>query len=74
MKWNPYTRNYMPSSWKCPKCGEYTEDWPAVTRDSNASYREICSDCGTREAIESFHKWKQQEMFEDEKSKYNSLC
>ena len=40
--------------WKCPTCEEFTTDYPALSRRDNKT--EICSDCGTREAVEDFHR------------------
>lgn len=37
-------------SWTCPKCGKVTDEYPAISRIDNT---EICSDCGTREALET---------------------
>ena len=37
---------------KCPKCGQYYEDYPAISRADNKT--EICPECGVREAFESF--------------------
>lgn len=34
----------------CPKCGKPVSGYPAVSRVDGSS---ICSDCGTREALES---------------------
>ncbi len=35
----------------CPKCGKEYHGSPALSRVDNRTY--ICSDCGTREALES---------------------
>ncbi len=35
----------------CPKCGKTYTDYPALSREDNAT--EICPDCGIREALES---------------------
>lgn len=35
----------------CPICGKTYTGAPALSRRDNATY--ICSDCGTREALES---------------------
>ena len=35
----------------CPKCGKTYKGAPAMSRQ--APYGPICSDCGTREALES---------------------
>ena len=36
---------------KCPKCGKYYVDYPALSREDNKT--EICPECGVREATES---------------------
>ena len=36
---------------KCPKCGKLFSERGAVARGDNVTI--ICSDCGTREALES---------------------
>ena len=38
--------------WRCPGCDELTTDYPALSRRDNKT--DICSDCGTREALEDF--------------------
>jgi predicted RNA-binding Zn-ribbon protein involved in translation (DUF1610 family) len=38
--------------WKCPRCGNVTTDYPALSRKDNKT--EICSDCGTDEAMGDF--------------------
>ena len=35
---------------KCPKCGQYYQDYPAISRADNKT--EICPECGIREAME----------------------
>ena len=37
---------------KCPKCGKEFTEYPAISRDDNAT--EICPECGTREALLAF--------------------
>jgi len=39
-------------TWTCPTCKTETTDFPAVSRRDNKT--EICSQCGTNEAIEDF--------------------
>lgn len=39
--------NILP--WKCPRCGKETNDYPALSRTDNKT--EICSQCGTDEAM-----------------------
>ena len=34
---------------KCPKCGKYYVDYPALSHVDNKT--EICPECGTKEAI-----------------------
>ena len=36
---------------KCPKCGKAFAGQPAISRADNKTL--ICSDCGTREALQS---------------------
>ena len=43
----------MREEWICPKCGRSITDYPAISRRDNAT--EICSDCGTAEALEDFY-------------------
>ncbi len=35
----------------CPKCGKHYSDTPALSREDGETL--ICSECGTREALES---------------------
>lgn len=35
----------------CPRCGKAYHGYPAISRTDNETL--ICSDCGTREALES---------------------
>lgn len=35
---------------KCPKCHKEYADYPAISREDNAT--EICPECGVREAVE----------------------
>lgn len=35
--------------WTCPRCGEETTSFPALSRRDNKT--EICSKCGTEEAM-----------------------
>ena len=37
---------------RCPKCGRIFTSPPALSRKDNKT--EICSDCGTKEALEAF--------------------
>lgn len=39
---------------KCPKCKKEIKGYPALSRKDNKT--EICSDCGTKEALEIFIK------------------
>ena len=41
-------------------------DYPAITRDDSADYREICSSCGRNEAMEAFVKYEQMTLLEDD--------
>lgn len=38
--------------WLCPNCFNYTTDYPALSRKDNKT--NICSDCGTREALGAY--------------------
>lgn len=40
----------------CPKCGNYIQGRPALSRADNKT--EICSNCGTLEALEVFEKYQ----------------
>ena len=40
---------------KCPKCGRYYSEPPAISRKDNKT--EICSMCGIREAISNWSNW-----------------
>ena len=40
--------------WRCPFCLEKTIDFPAISRRDNET--EICSACGTREALDDWKK------------------
>lgn len=42
----------------CPKCNKEYIGYPAISREDNET--EICSECGTKEAIDEFMKWKKQ--------------
>lgn len=37
---------------KCPKCGKYYLDYPALSRKDNKT--KICPECGAREALNAF--------------------
>ena len=39
-------------AWVCPRCGKETTDFPALSRRDNET--EICSKCGTEEAMIDF--------------------
>ena len=38
--------------WQCPRCKEYTTDYPAISRTDNKT--EICSACGVEQALEGY--------------------
>ena len=42
--------------WKCPICGVTTTEYPAISRVDNET--EICSMCGTIEALRDYYKDK----------------
>lgn len=41
-------------TWMCPKCHQETNGYPALSRTDNKT--EICSQCGTAEALEQAFK------------------
>jgi len=41
-----------PKPFVCPRCGDYREDYPALSRTDNTT--DVCSECGVMEALESF--------------------
>lgn len=41
-------------TWTCPRCGKETNDYPALSRTDNKT--EICSQCGTDEAMLNWAK------------------
>ena len=42
----------------CPKCKRKYVGYPAISRKDNHS--EICPDCGLKEALEDFKKFKEE--------------
>ena len=52
--------------WTCPTCKETTTDFPAISRRDNKT--EICSKCGTSEAIEDFNNKKNGSLYQSGKS------
>ena len=38
--------------WRCPRCGEFTRDYPALSRKDNKT--DVCDRCGTDEALEDY--------------------
>ena len=48
-----YRGNGLADPWKCPDCKDTVTDFPAISRRDNRT--EICSDCGTREALEDYY-------------------
>lgn len=55
--------------WICPRCGKEVHDYPALSRVDNKT--EICSACGTKEAMLDF--WKHQHELLEEKDKFVRL-
>ena len=47
---------YIGAAKICPKCGKVISDYPALSREDNRT--EICSNCGTLEALESVIKFE----------------
>lgn len=43
----------------CPKCDGDFYDIPAISREDNKT--KICPECGMKEAIEAFTKYKEKE-------------
>ena len=39
-------------NWKCPRCQQVTNDFPAISRRDNKT--EICSQCGVDEAMADY--------------------
>ena len=50
------TNYYLGISKICPKCKHTIIGYPALSREDNKT--EICSNCGTMEAIKDFLKYK----------------
>ena len=44
----------MTETFKCPKCGKETDEYPALSRQDNKTH--ICSKCGEMEALEDWTK------------------
>lgn len=44
----------------CPECGGPLGEHPALSRTDNKT--DICSDCGTRQALESYFNAKEEEI------------
>jgi hypothetical protein len=44
-----YRGNGLADPWKCPDCKETVTDFPAMSR---RAVKDICTDCGIREALE----------------------
>jgi len=49
----------------CPRCGQPIYTFPALSRVDNRT--EICSDCGTTEALEAFARSLHSEPRKDKK-------
>ena len=50
--------------WKCPSCGMISTTYPALSRRDNKT--NICSDCGTREALEDWSNHLKDEKMKKE--------
>ena len=48
--------NGLYDPWKCPVCKDMVTDFPALSRKDNKT--EICSDCGTREALDDYFNFR----------------
>ena len=44
-------------TWTCPRCGKETNDYPALSRTDNKT--NICSQCGTDEAMTAWLTYTQ---------------
>ena len=63
MMWQDCTEmvrgNGLRDVWTCPHCKEEVNDFPAISRRDNKT--EICSDCGTKEALNDYFKSNKEE-------------
>lgn len=50
--------------WECPRCGKTVTDYPALSRRDNKT--NICSQCGTDEAMLDWAKHMMQSQKEQE--------
>ena len=48
---------------KCPKCGNWFLNYPALSRRDNSTY--ICPDCGVKEAMEDYMSSRKKEGLEE---------
>lgn len=49
----------------CPRCKNYIQGYPAISRVDNRT--EICSNCGTLEALEMFKQHNKKEVKNEKK-------
>ncbi len=57
MKLNEENKNNLKGTKICPRCNHSIIGYPALSRKDNTT--EICSNCGTLEALEDFIKYKE---------------
>ena len=52
---------------KCPRCDKEMKEYPALSRRDNKT--NICSDCGTAEALEDYYgeRWADKIYWKEEK-------
>lgn len=55
-KVNKETTYYLGFAKICPRCKNYIQGYPALSRKDNKT--EICSNCGKLEALEDFKKYQ----------------
>lgn len=50
--------------WVCPKCDKVSTQYPALSRRDNTT--NICSECGGREALEDYERYKDYILYMNE--------
>lgn len=60
---------YIGAAKICPKCGKVISDYPALSRKDNRT--EICSNCGTLEALESVIEYERKIKNDKKKKRKN---
>lgn len=56
------TNYYLGLAKVCPRCNKYITGYSALSREDNKT--EICSNCGTLEALESFKSYQNERIIE----------